>query len=42
MVYGLSGEYIEGLEEGFWDITEYNGRDCVGSKKKKAGQGQNP
>ncbi len=34
MVYEVYGDYIEGLEEDFWKIVEYMGRDFVQPKAK--------
>jgi integrase len=34
MIYEVYGDYIEGLEEDFWDILEYYGRDFAEPKKK--------
>lgn len=35
MVYEVYGDYIEGLEEDFWKILEYFGRDFVETKAKR-------
>ncbi len=37
MVYEVYGDYIEGLEEDFWLILEYFGRDFVERKTKGLG-----
>ena len=34
MIYEVYGDYIEGLEEDFWDILAYYGRDFAEAKKK--------
>jgi len=34
MIYEVYGDYIEGLEDDFWDILEYFGRDFAEPKKK--------
>ena len=34
MIYEVYGDYIEGLEEDFWQILEYYGRDFAEPKKK--------
>lgn len=34
MVYEVYGDYIEGLEEDFWQILDYFGRDFVEPKRK--------
>jgi len=36
MIYEVYGDYIEGLEEDFWDILEYYGRDFAEPKKKQS------
>jgi len=35
MIYEVYGDYIEGLEEDFWNILEYMGKDFVEPKVKK-------
>jgi integrase len=35
MVYEVYGDYIEGLEEDFWKILDYFGRDFVEPKGKR-------
>jgi len=35
MIYEVYGDYIEGLEEDFWLILEYFGRDFVETKAKR-------
>ena len=35
MIYEVYGDYIEGLEEDFWLILEYYGRDFVEGKAKQ-------
>jgi len=35
MVYEVYGDYIEGLEEDFWNILEYMGKNFVEPKAKK-------
>lgn len=35
MVYEVYGDYIEGLEEDFWKILEYFGRDFIEPKGKR-------
>jgi integrase len=34
MIYEVYGDYIEGLEEDFWQVPEYYGRDFAEPKKK--------
>jgi integrase len=34
MVYEVYGDYVEGLEEDFWNILEYFGKDFVETKKR--------
>ena len=34
MIYEVYGDYIEGLDEDFWQILEYFGRDFAEPKKK--------
>jgi integrase len=34
MIYEVYGDYIEGLEDDFWEILEYYGRDFAEPKKK--------
>jgi len=36
MIYEVYGDYIEGLEEDFWDILEYYGREFADPKKKQS------
>lgn len=36
MIYEVYGDYIEGLEEDFWQILEYYGRDFAEPKKKQS------
>lgn len=36
MIYEVYGDYIEGLEEDFWQILEYFGRDFAEPKMKKS------
>jgi integrase len=38
MIYEVYGDYIEGLEEDFWQILEYYGKDFAEPKKKKIPQ----
>lgn len=35
MIYEVYGDYIEGLEEDFWQILEYYGKDFAEPKKKR-------
>ncbi|BEH10674.1 MULTISPECIES: hypothetical protein [Geobacter] len=35
MVYEVYGDYIDGLEEDFWKILEYFGRDSVETRAKR-------
>jgi len=34
LIYEVYGDCIEGLEDDFWDIMEYCGRDFAEPKKK--------
>ncbi|MDR3579044.1 MAG: hypothetical protein P4L44_03665 [Oryzomonas sp.] len=36
MIHEVYGDYIEGLEEDFWQIFEYYGRDFAEPKKKQS------
>ena len=36
MIYEVYGDYIEGLEEDFWEILEYFGRDFAQPKMKQS------
>ena len=36
MIYEVYGDYIEGLEEDFWQILEYFGQDFAQPKMKQS------
>lgn len=36
MIYDVYGNYIEGMEDDFWDIVNYFGKDFTEAKKTPA------
>ena len=34
MIYDVYGNYIEGMEDDFWDIVNYFGKDFIEAKKR--------